>query len=363
MNVLEIIDIYKHGGAEKVYDAYSSFCQKKNIVLDRFTIYKSDTANLNYLLENNSKSLIQKIFQQIKGSQKLSHIITIQNYDKIVSFLDRSNIVSIIATNGKIPVIATVHNPPTIQYQKLGHLKKVVFALLRYFYNKKNVRVIAVSKQVEESLLSIGIKNVKIVYNPLCIKECNDNVLVPEYYFVSIGRLSYQKAPWKLIKALSILRTKYEKDIHLVIVGDGDLIEQSKKLTEELNVEDLVYFTGYVENPYSIIKKAYCMIFTSYFEGFPITVLEAFHCNTPVIGAKVAIPDEIRKEIAYSDFYYQNQNMLQNFQSNVFEEDDYTIANIILKAIDSKADLNFIAKKGNKWVSENCRLSNFENYK
>ncbi len=362
MKVLEIIDVYKHGGAEKVYDAYNSFCQEKNIVLDRFTIYKSDILTLNYLIENNSDGLIQKIMQQLKGSQKLAYIISNQNYDKIVSFLDRSNIMAIIATKGKIPVIATVHNPPTVQYQKLGHLKIIVFALLQYFYNKKNVRVIAVSKQVEESLLSIGIKNVKIVYNPLCIKKCNDNLLLPKHYFVSIGRLSYQKAHWKLIKAISILKTKYKKIIHCVIVGDGELLEQAKKLSNALGVEDFIHFTGYIENPYLIIKNAYCMIFTSYFEGFPITVLEAFHCNTPVIGAKVAIPDEIRKEIAYSDFYYQNQNMAENFQSSTFEEDDYTIANIILKAIDSKTALNFIAKKGNKWVSENCSLSNFENY-
>ncbi len=145
-------------------------------------------------------------------------------------------------------------------------------------------------------------------------------------------------------------------------VAPEEVANITKKLSNALGVEDFIHFTGYIENPYLIIKNAYCMIFTSYFEGFPITVLEAFHCNTPVIGAKVAIPDEIRKEIAYSDFYYQNQNMAENFQSSTFEEDDYTIANIILKAIDSKTALNFIAKKGNKWVSENCSLSNFENY-
>ncbi len=363
MKVLQIIDIYKDGGAEKVFDAYNSFCKKEIIENTKFSIYKSDYNNIQYLIHNNSNNVIKKIFQQLNGTRKLSYIIKNGKYNKIVSFLDRSNIMSIMAAKGRVLVVATVHNPPTIQYQKLVMLKKLVFFILKYFYNKKNVHVIAVSQQVKESLERIGVKNVKIVYNPLVVNENRDtNLKIQKPFFISVGRFSYQKAQWKLVKAISILKSDYKKEVNLVLVGDGYLLEKTKFLVDELKIKDLIHFTGFVANPLPLIADALCMIFASYFEGFPITVLESFYCKCPVIGTNVSLPEEIRSQIVYSDFYYENRCLEENFDPNIFEEDDYKLAKIMNSALVQLETLNIISKIGNKWVFDNCSIDNFKLY-
>lgn len=365
MKVLQLIDVYKRAvGAQKVYDAYKKYCQGENIELDRYSIYKSLNEELNYLVEKNSNNIFIKFFQQMKGSKKLSNIILENKYDKIISFLDRSNVMAIKSSNGKCLVIATVHNPPTVQYAKVGLLRIFVFAILKHYYNKNYVHVIAVSKQVKESLELIGVKNIRIVYNPLIVNDGYvEPIKIPQPYFISVGRLSYQKAQWKLLKAVSILKSKYTKKVHLVIAGDGIMLDGTKQLCHQLRIDDLVHFTGFVDNPFPLIKNAFCMIFSSFFEGFPITVLESFYCKTPVIGTNCALPEEIRTNIPYSQFYYDNINLEENFSECIFEDDDFKLAEIMLNAVENKALLDEIAKSGNEWVLNNCSLKNFEEYK
>lgn len=366
MRILQLIDVYKTGGAEKVFDNLSVYCKDNNIDTNRFSLYKgSIDNNLDYLIEYNKKSFVGKFFQQIFLINKLRKILEKGNYDMIISFLDRSNIVSIIAAEFlKIRVVVTVHNPPTVQYKKLGKFSKIVFCILRIFYNKKYVKVIAVSNQVKNSLSDIGISNIEVVYNPIFIKEKeqfsenkSDN-----NYFIAVGRLEYQKAFWKLIKAVKILDYKYKENIKLKILGDGILNESLRKLILELNLENSIELLGFVKNPLPIIKNSLAMIFSSYYEGFPITVLEAFSLSIPVIGAKCAIPEEIRNLLVdFNSLFYTNKNNDENFTLE-FEADDYKIAEILHLALRNTNELFKIAEIGKKWVKNNCSLDNFGSY-
>ena len=363
MKILQLIDVYKVGGAEKVYDNYSLFCRSNNDDTDRFCLYCSDSDSLESVLDTNAQSIAGKIVQQAVGLHRLRAIVKNSRYDKIVSFLDRSNIMAIMAARGHILVVATVHNPPTVQYEKLGTLKHLVLHVLRHYYNKKNVRVIAVSNQVKESLTAIGVKNVRIVYNPLVVNKTDCvPISIPKPYFVSVARLAYQKAHWKLIKAMYILKTKFNKILHFVIVGDGILLEKAKTLADSLGLADFVHFVGFIENPFPLISNAFCMVFSSYFEGFPVTVLEAFSCGCPVIGADCAIPEEIRLLLPSSDFYYKNQNSQENFNPHILEEDDYVLAEIMNRALEKPNVLQAITSAGTAWVAENCGLDNFKKY-
>lgn len=364
MKVLQIIDIYKTGGAEKLFDNFSLYCEKENIQNDKILLYKSPVnENLGFLIESNSNSILRKIVQQFVCIKKLRQIIKKEKYDFVVSFLDRSNIVAIKASEKiNVHVVATVHNPPTVQYKKLGKFANFVFAILKKNYDKKNVKVIAVSKQVENSLKSIGVKNVSVVYNPIVIKPFDYENNSNDKYFVAVGRLEYQKAFWKLIKAVKIVNEKYKKRVNLKILGDGLLTDKLKELVNNLNLENQVKLEGFVKNPLPVIKNSQAMIFSSYFEGFPITVLESFSLGIPVVGSECAVPEEIRNNLNdFSTFFYKNQNSDENFTTN-YEEDDFQLAKIINLSIETEVDLKKIALIGKKWVSENCGLENFIRY-
>lgn len=365
MRIIQLIDVYKTGGAEKVFDNFSIYCNENNIFTKCYVLYKSNyNENLPYLLDNNAKSILGKIFQQRKAIKNLRNIIESLGVERIVSFLDRSNIIAICACAKKpVKVTATVHNPPTIQYRKLGILRYLVFKILKHFYNKSYVSVIGVSLQVKESLEEIGVRNVRVVYNPITEnKNAFSDFQPKEPYFINIGRLSYQKAQWKLIKAIHILKTTYNISVSIVIVGEGELEANLKQLTKELDLQNNVIFTGYVKNPTQLIRKSLCMIFSSFYEGFPITVLEAFKFKIPVIGTRVSLPKDVRSSIPFEQFYYDNCCMEENYNQTVFDEDDYKLSELMKSALENEEQLKQIAEIGNRWVLENCRLENFKEY-
>ena len=365
MRILQLIDVYKTGGAEKVFDNFFLYCKSKNIISECYVLYKSDyNEKLPYFLMSNENFIFRKLLQQVKAIKKLKSKIKSSGVDRIVSFLDRSNIIAVCACARKhVKVTVTIHNPPTIQYRKLGILRYLVFIILSHFYNKSYVSVIGVSLQVKESLEEIGVRNVRVVYNPI-IENNNvySDIHPKEPYFINIGRLSYQKAQWKLIKALYLLRTKCNKFVSNVIVGEGELEARLKQLTNELNLQDCVIFTGLVKNPTHIIRNSSCMVFSSFYEGFPITVLESFQAKIPVIGTRISLPKDVRNSIPFEQFYYDNCCLEENYNPTVFDEDDYKLSELMKSALENEEQLKQIAEIGNRWVLENCGLENFKEY-
>ena len=71
-----------------------------------------------------------------------------------------------------------------------------------------------------------------------------------------VGQLVKQKGIDYLIEAFSKLR-KERDDVALIIVGEGESRSELELLSENLNVEDSVYFTGFVEN--STLPSYYCL--------------------------------------------------------------------------------------------------------
>ena len=377
LKILQIIDVYKTGGAEKVFDAFKAWAEKNGIESECLLLYKSDFRDdFSYLLNKNAFSACGKIVQTVVAVRKLRKKVRFSGVERIVSFLDRSNIISICAcAKSSAKVTVTVHNPPTIQYKKLGIMRYAVFMILRHFYNKDFVSVVAVSNQVKDSLGKIGIKNVSVVYNPLSemsersgisqktVPETGDKIpSLQNPYFISVGRLSYQKAHWKMLKALSLLKSEYGKNAFLVIAGEGELAEKLHKLSVALGLEGQVIFTGFVKNPSDLIKNAFCMLFSSFYEGFPVTVLESFSYGIPVIGSRVALPEEIRAEISFPQFYYDNFCTKENFDADFFEPDDYELAKVMSRALQEKEKLMQIAEIGKNWVEKNCSQENFTRY-
>ena len=364
MKILQIIDVYKTGGAEKVFNAFIKYCGIKNINLDSYTFYRSEVKSFNFLFEKNAGGIIKKGWQQFLGIRRLVNIIKNDSYTRIVSYLDRSNILCVIAARKcHIPVTVTVHNPPTIQYEKLSKFKPIVLWLLRFFYNKKHVKVIAVSEQVSNSLKSIGVNKIHISYNPLIHEEVNANIKIPfNNYYISIGRLEYQKAYWKLIKAVKILKEKYNTEIDLIILGEGRDRNELEVLISELGLTNRIKLLGFVQNPLDYVAKAKAMIFSSYYEGFPITLLECYSLKKAAIGTQISIPNEIRMNFSENNFFYNNICEKVNFNSNETEVDDEKLAEIIYFSNNNIGKLDEMAEIGYNWVSEHCSLESFDNY-
>lgn len=109
------------------------------------------------------------------------------------------------------------------------------------------------------------------------------NILASANYIVSFGRLDERKNISSLLYVFKqILKTS--PDLKLVIIGRGEEKEKLESLVTNLNIKNNIIFLGFLDNPYPYIKFAKAFIFTSHYEGFGLTIIEAMACGVPIIS-------------------------------------------------------------------------------
>lgn len=165
---------------------------------------------------------------------------------------------------------------------------------------------IACSQQVADSFKEVfEISNVEVCHNLMDINRVKSlaDEKSEEYFskkdnlkLISVARFHPQKSIDRLIRAVSYAK-KRSYELELVLIGGGPLEQELKKLTADLNCEDVIKFYGYSSNPYPAIKQADCFVLSSLYEGYPTIVLESFLSGTPVLACEVAgVKEQILSE-------------------------------------------------------------------
>jgi glycosyltransferase involved in cell wall biosynthesis len=107
--------------------------------------------------------------------------------------------------------------------------------------------------------------------------------LAPDrYHLISVGRLIERKGFPYLIRALPLL----PPDVHLLLLGDGPLDAELRRLAAELGVADRITFLGYrsTEEIHGWLRRADCYVLSSLHEGLGIVVQEAMYAGLPVVA-------------------------------------------------------------------------------
>ncbi len=97
---------------------------------------------------------------------------------------------------------------------------------------------------------------------------------------VTVCRLTKEKGLDVLFQALSLLNFKNYK---LLIAGDGIEKLKLKQRSKKLNISSKIKYLGFLKDVKPILKLSNLYINTSYFEGFPNSVVEAINHGMPVI--------------------------------------------------------------------------------
>lgn len=105
-------------------------------------------------------------------------------------------------------------------------------------------------------------------------------LLKPNQYLLHVGSFKYQKAHDVLLNAYAQSSMQYP----LVLLGQGQLFNETKALAESLGISDKVVFLGFDKNPYPYIKHARGLVLSSRFEGFGRVIVEALALNTSVLS-------------------------------------------------------------------------------
>ena len=101
-----------------------------------------------------------------------------------------------------------------------------------------------------------------------------------------VGRIDENKNQAILIRAVEIIKRKHKK-IKVLIVGDGPLRIKLEKLTDKLNLNKLIEFTGYRTDINNILSILDILVLCSNYEGLPNVICEAMASGKPVIATKV----------------------------------------------------------------------------
>lgn len=107
-----------------------------------------------------------------------------------------------------------------------------------------------------------------------------------------VGRLSEQKGHRYLIGSLPKVLQVY-KNIEIWLIGEGELRESLEQHVKDLGIQDHIVFWGRQEDMSKFYAEMDFCVLPSLWEGLPITVLEAFSYNVPVIATDIPGTREI----------------------------------------------------------------------
>ena len=112
-----------------------------------------------------------------------------------------------------------------------------------------------------------------------------------------IARLTEQKAHRVLFEAMA--QHASLQQLHLVVVGDGDLRESLTHLVEALGLRQRVHFVGARRDLGNILNAIDLFTMPSLWEGLPLSLVLAMGAGLPVVTTRVAgIPEVVQHDVS-----------------------------------------------------------------
>ncbi len=152
-----------------------------------------------------------------------------------------------------------------------------------------------------------------------------------------VGRVEDEKGVMKLAAAFSLVRQRVDADF--LIVGDGSLLEQMKRMFGEKEILQNATFTGWVSNVHEHLNEMKLLVLPSKTEGFPSVVLEAMACGTPIIVTQVGDIHSIVKD-GFSGFILKSA-------------EPPSMSKKIVDLLSKPEQLSEVAANAHNWVKTN----------
>ncbi len=190
---------------------------------------------------------------------------------------------------------------------------------------------IALTQFAADKLIAAGLPAQRFAIKPNFLPDDVEPGTGDGGYAVFVGRLSEEKGVLTLLSAWDQLR-----EFPLRILGDGPLRGGLERIASELRLPVTFLGTRDKADVLRIIKDATVLVLPSeWYEGFPMVILEAFACGTPVVASRIGgLPAIVREGYNGANFepcdpndlartlrrVLQDADLLSSFRANAYRD-------------------------------------------
>lgn len=249
-----------------------------------------------------------------------------------------------------VPCVLQTHGSlPRIIEKKM--LKQVYDVFFGYRLLRNASKVIALTRMEANQYRSMGVpkKKIKIIPNGIDLSEYSNLPSTGSFkekfgldknlrMVLYLGRIHRIKGIDILVEAFASVIENLD-DVMLVVVGPDDgYLGELEALIKALNIEDKVIITGpmYGEDKLEAYVDADVYVLPSRYETFPMTVLEALACGTPII---------LTENCGLSDLIRDNVGL-------VVTPDSTKLTEALLKLLLDSDEQNMFRQKGKTLINE-----------
>jgi len=304
MRILQVINSLATGGAEK-------------LLLETLPKYAENGINMDLLVLNGGE---YPFYADLKKSNPLqlfslgkSSVYNPFLCFKIIPYLKKYDIVHVhlfpalywVAlakwiSFSKVQLVFTEHS--TSNRRMNNWFLKI---LDRFIYSKYS-KIICITNEVENQIkkqLQFPDDKFLVIQNGIDLNKINQsksyfnselNLVLPENakLLLQVASFQFPKDQATVIKSLQNL----PPNVHLLLAGEGPLVEKCKALVKQLNLNARVHFLGIRMDIPNLLKTADIILLSSQYEGLSLSCIEGLASGKPFVAADVPGLREIVEE-------------------------------------------------------------------
>lgn len=320
MKVLHIINNLGSGGAEKLLEDLIPLMNKmENVEADILLLTDEKNVFYDSVINKGVKVDVVKYrnMYDVRNIFEIKKYIVYGDYDIVHSHIFPTqywvSLSRLFIRNKKIKFITTEHSTHNRRREKFyfRYIDKLIYSQ----YDS----IISITEKTRDNLINwidpkrkkidkhiviengVDIEKIKAAL-PYKKNELIKGITENTKLICMVGRFSEAKDQPTLIKAVS----KLSEEIHLLLVGEGPLMGDNKKLAEEIGISDRVHFLGFRQDIPRILKTVDIVVLSSHWEGFGLAAVEGMAAGKPVVvsdveGLRDVVKDKESRFILRSD--------------------------------------------------------------
>ncbi len=324
----------------------------KNVTVHRVHVYNNPSSTF-------VEWVMQLNFAMIEYAIKLvqnNGFDIVHAHDWLVAYAAR-----VLKHTFEIPIITTIH---ATEYGRNNgihtDMSRTINNIEKWLMNESDALIVNSNYMRDEliSVFNINEDKISVISNGVDLDKFNNiytdtgfrenYALANEKIVFYVGRLVNEKGVHVLLNAIPKILECFN-DVKFVIAGKGPCLNNLIELSQKLNINEKVYFTGFVSE--EVLLKLYkcsdIAVFPSTYEPFGIVALEGMVAGIPVVVSDTGGLNEIvnHKEDGMK-FYSGNSNSLADCIIELLKDETLSkrICNVALEKLHKLYNWNNISK-------------------